>query len=149
MKIHCFLAAELLFSLLFQKESVNLTEYFRFPEIKPPSISVAFLLENADLFDVTVTDIEMNKRKYGIAEYTYSFVADGNTFEIMKLTEPIEEQKNGLYEIEGTRYLGISYNSYLLIIKEIRNIDALLSTINTVNGYLEAAGKNKIRLIFE
>ena len=120
-----------------------------FPTIKEPNISISFLLRHADIFDVVVDDIIVNNKYPDISKTVYSFTLDGNKFEILELTKVISANKHSLYEIDGVNYLGLKKYPYLVIIKEIYNIESLFENIDMVNAYLEEAGLAKIRLIFE
>ena len=99
--------------------------------------------------DVEVKDIIVGNKYPDICELTYSFTLDGNTFELLELKENIEERRHSLYELNDISYLGIKRYPYLVIIKEIHNIESLFVNVERINFYLENAGLQKIRLIFE
>lgn len=140
---------EIVGNLLFSDMKVDFINTIHFPTIKEPNISISFLLKHADIFDVVVEDIVIDNKYPDISKTTYSFILDGNKFEILELTSDINANKHSLYEINGVNYLGVKNYPYLIIIKEIYNIESLFKNIDRVNEYLEMAGLNKIRLIFE
>ena len=149
MKLIVILLIEIFSNLIVNDWQGELMSYLSFPAIKEPNISISFLLRNADVLDVEVKDIIVGNKYPDICELTYSFTLDGNTFELLELKENIEERRHSLYELNDISYLGIKRYPYLVIIKEIHNIESLFVNVERINFYLENAGLQKIRLIFE
>ncbi|MBR3841565.1 MAG: hypothetical protein IKM20_10550 [Erysipelotrichales bacterium] len=149
MKFMFILLIEIFSNLIVNDMKGEMINSISFPTIKEPNISISFLLRHADIFDVAVDDIIVNNKYPDISKTVYSFTLDGNKFEILELTKDISANKHSLYEIDGVNYLGLKKYPYLVIIKEIYNIESLFENIDMVNAYLEEAGLMKIRLIFE